>query len=208
MISFPRDGDANYGGDWGHPNLHYMNGWTSGSSDKTTIRAMGSYTGIACYCIEPGVTQNTGDVLTKWDENFWDNYPSNLNSTISPDEIRPLLAEIFQYGYTGNHLHELAAARMKGADNLSHLIATQLLVWETVVGRTATRSSISVGPTGSCDAMLDQISTAHPLYSKIMSYYNSMASQRDRITPHSPSFMSRASGSAQTFEFEWDGEPI
>ena len=21
MISFPRDGDANYGGDWGHPNL-------------------------------------------------------------------------------------------------------------------------------------------------------------------------------------------
>ena len=64
MISFPRDGDANYGGDWGHPNLHYMNGWTSGSSNKTTIRAMGSYTGIACYCIEPGVTQNTGDVLT------------------------------------------------------------------------------------------------------------------------------------------------
>lgn len=49
MISFPRDGDANYGGDWGHPNLHYMNGWTSGSSNKTTIRAMGSYTGIACY---------------------------------------------------------------------------------------------------------------------------------------------------------------
>ena len=91
MISFPRDGDANYGGDWGHPNLHYMNGWTSGSSNKTTIRAMGSYTGIACYCIEPGVTQNTGDVLTKWDENFWDNYPSNLNSTIS----RPLLAESF-----------------------------------------------------------------------------------------------------------------
>ena len=43
MISFPRDGDANYGGDWGHPNLHYMNGWTSGSSNKTTVRAMGSY---------------------------------------------------------------------------------------------------------------------------------------------------------------------
>ena len=74
MISFPRDGDANYGGDWGHPNLQYMNGWSSGRADVTTIRAMGSYSGTACYCIEPGVTQNTGDVLTKWDENFWDNY--------------------------------------------------------------------------------------------------------------------------------------
>ena len=95
MISFPRDGDANYGGDWGHPNLHYMNGWTSGSSNKTTIRAMGSYTGIACYCIEPGVTQNTGDVLTKWDENFWDNYPRISTAPSHRMRSRPLLAESF-----------------------------------------------------------------------------------------------------------------
>ena len=26
MISFPRDGEANYEG-WGHPEMHYMNGW-------------------------------------------------------------------------------------------------------------------------------------------------------------------------------------
>jgi len=24
MVSFPRDGDANYGGEWGHDNLTYM----------------------------------------------------------------------------------------------------------------------------------------------------------------------------------------
>ena len=74
MISFPRDGDANYGGEWGHPNLSYMNGWTSGKSNYTTIRAMNSYEGNICYCIEPGVPQNTGDSFTAWDENFWDNY--------------------------------------------------------------------------------------------------------------------------------------
>lgn len=201
MISFPRDGDANYGGDWGHPNLHYMNGWTSGSSNKTTIRAMGSYTGIACYCIEPGVTQNTGDVLTKWDENFWDNYPSNLNSTISPDEIKTFIGRIFQYGYTGNISLDWRSQNA-GADNLSHLIATQILVWETVVGERD--SNFQKVDTGGYDAVLDQISTGHPLYNQIMSYYNSMATNVQNHTKL-PSFMSRASGSAQTFEFEWDG---
>ena len=201
MISFPRDGDANYVGDWGHPNLHYMNGWTSGSSNKTTIRAMGSYTGIACYCIEPGVTQNTGDVLTKWDENFWDNYPSNLNSTISPDEIKTFIGRIFQYGYTGNISLDWRSQNA-GADNLSHLIATQLLVWETVVGERD--SNFQKVDTGGYDAVLDQISTGHPLYNQIMSYYNSMATNVQNHTKL-PSFMSRASGSAQTFEFEWDG---
>lgn len=201
MISFPRDGDANYGGDWGHPNLHYMNGWTSGSSNKTTIRAMGSYTGIACYCIEPGVTQNTGDVLTKWDENFWDNYPSNLNSTISPDEIKTFIGRIFQYGYTGNISLDWRSQNA-GADNLSHLIATQLLVWETVVGERD--SNFQKVDTGGYDAVLDQISTGHPLYNQIMSYYNSMATNVQNHTKL-PSFMSKSADSAQTFEFEWDG---
>lgn len=201
MISFPRDGDANYGGDWGHPNLHYMNGWTSGSSNKTTIRAMGSYTGIACYCIEPGVTQNTGDVLTKWDENFWDNYPSNLNSTISPDEIKTFIGRIFQYGYTGNISLDWRSQNA-GADNLAHLIATQLLVWETVVGERD--SNFQKVDTGGYDAVLDQISTGHPLYNQIMSYYNSMATNVQNHTKL-PSFMSKSADSAQTFEFEWDG---
>ena len=201
MISFPRDGDANYGGDWGHPNLHYMNGWTSGSSNKTTIRAMGSYTGIACYCIEPGVTQNTGDVLTKWDENFWDNYPSNLNSTISPDEIKTFIGRIFQYGYTGNISLDWRSQNAD-ADNLAHLIATQLLVWETVVGERD--SNFQKVDTGGYDAVLDQISTGHPLYNQIMSYYNSMATNVQNHTKL-PSFMSKSADSAQTFEFEWDG---
>ena len=47
LISFPRSGDANldYSGTWGHSNLHYMNGWYSGESKYTTIRAMHSYDG-------------------------------------------------------------------------------------------------------------------------------------------------------------------
>lgn len=60
LVSFPRSGDANidYSGTWGHPNLRYMNGWHSGESKYTTIRAMHSYDGNICYCIEPGVQQD------------------------------------------------------------------------------------------------------------------------------------------------------
>ena len=90
LVSFPRSGDANidYSGTWGHPNLRYMNGWHSGESKYTTIRAMHSYDGNICYCIEPGVQQDTGDTYTSKDETFWDNLPSDINSTISPYDIK------------------------------------------------------------------------------------------------------------------------
>lgn len=58
--------------------------------------------------------------------------------------------------------------------------------------------------TGGKDAVLDQISRNHPLYDKIMSYYNSMAAS---VQKHSklPSFLSKTPGSAQEIELKWDG---
>ncbi len=96
LISFPRSGDANldYGGSWGHPNLQYMNGWYSGNSKYTTIRAMHSYEGNICYCIEPGTAQETGDRYTSKDETFWDNLPADFNSTISPYEMKLFIGRI------------------------------------------------------------------------------------------------------------------
>lgn len=48
MISFPRDGDAAqiYSEDaWGHSAKTYMNGWTTGSSNYTTLHCMDSFDG-------------------------------------------------------------------------------------------------------------------------------------------------------------------
>ena len=64
LISYPRDGDSNYNAEWGHSNLSLMNGWKTGTSRYTTVRAMGSYNGNICYCIEIGVPQQTGDSYT------------------------------------------------------------------------------------------------------------------------------------------------
>lgn len=88
LVSFPRSGDANYNGEWGHGSHTFMNGWSSGTSRFTTVRAMGSYEGNICYCIEVGVPQETGDSYTKKGEDFWDNYPSSYNNTLSPDDIK------------------------------------------------------------------------------------------------------------------------
>lgn len=202
LVSFPRDGDANYGGEWGHGSFNFMNGWSSGSSRYTTVRAMGSYDGNICYCIEPGVPQESGDRFTKKGENFWDNYPSSYNHTISPDDIKLFIGRIFQYGYTGT-ISTSWRSQNEGGDKLAHAVATQLLVWETVVGeRDADFNKVG---TGGKDAICDQISTNHPLYSRIMSYYNSIAAS---VQTHSkvPSFFAKSTGKAKNIELEWDGE--
>lgn len=203
LISYPRDGDANldYSGTWGHGNLQYMNGWSSGSSIYTTVRAMGSYEGNICYCIEPGVPLDNGDVLTKWGEDFWENYPSDYNKTIAPYEIKAFIGRIMQYGYTGN-ISTSWKSQNEGGDKLAYAVATQLLIWETVVGERD--SDFNHVDTGSYDAVADQISDAHPLRAKIFSYYNSIESS---VQKHSklPSFMSKTAGRAQSIELAWNG---
>ncbi len=202
LISFPRDGDANYTGEWGHGSHTFMNGWSSGTSRFTTVRAMGSYNGNICYCIEVGVPQETGDSYTQKGEDFWENYPSSYNSTISPDDIKLFIGRIFQFGYTGT-ISTSWRSQNEGGDKLAHAVATQLLIWETVVGeRDGDFNKVS---TGGNDAILDQISPNHPLRDKIMSYYNSIAAS---VQNHSklPSFFSKSTGKAQNIELEWDGE--
>lgn len=202
LVSFPRDGDENYGAEWGHGSHTFMNGWSSGSSRFTTVRAMGSYNGNICYCIEVGVPQETGDSYTQKGEDFWDNYPSSYNSTISPDDIKLYIGRIFQYGYTGT-ISTSWRSQNEGGDKLAHAVATQLLIWETVVGeRDENFNKVS---TGGKDAILDQISPDHPLYDKIMRYYDSMAAS---VQNHSklPSFFAKSTGKAQNIELEWDGK--
>ena len=201
LISFPRDGDANYSaGDWGHDHLNYMNGWSAGETRFNTVYAMGSYYGNICYCIEPGTALDTGDRFTQKDENYWDNYPSAYNHTIAADDIKLLIGRILQYGYTGTITSEWRS--QTDADTMANAFATQILVWETVVGeRDADFNHVS---TGSYDAVLDTISATHPLRTQIMSYYNSIVSS---VQKHSkvPSFCSKSSGKAQVTELNWDG---
>ena len=203
MVSYPRDGDAVQVYDhstWGHDAKTYMNGWSTGASNMTTIHCMDSYDGKVCYCIEPGVPRNVGDSYSGFGENFWDNYPSQYNNTIEPDDIKVLLGRIMQYGYQGNI--STSWKSQTNGDVMAHAIATQLLVWETVIGeRDADFNHVS---TGGKDAVKSVIGPNHPLKSKIDSYYNSIVSSVQSHVEY-PSFMSKSTGKATTIELEWDG---
>ena len=112
-IGFPRSGDANldYSGTWGHDELHYMNGWTSGEATwMTTLHTIGSFDGPACYCIEPGVPRLLEKTYTRYGEDYWKNYPSDYNSTIDADTIKTLLGRIMQYGYTISEVSNSASS--------------------------------------------------------------------------------------------------
>ena len=203
LVAYPREGDANldYSGTWGHDNLRYMNGWSSGRSLFTIVRAMGSYEGNICYCIEPGVPLETGDSLSKWGEDFWENYPSDYNHTIEPYEIKQFIGRIMQYGYTGS-ISTSWRSQNEGADKLAYAVATQLLIWETVVGERD--SDFSHVSTDGYNAVTEQIGANHPLRSQIFSYYSMIEAN---VQSHSkiPSFMSKSSSRAQDIELEWNG---
>ena len=82
-VGFPRDGDAHqvYSNEvWGHPALKYMNGWWADDVNLTTIHCMNGYNGQVVYCIEPAIHREMGESMSGFGEDFWDNYPSNLNT--------------------------------------------------------------------------------------------------------------------------------
>ena len=193
LVDYPRSGDTNNNGEWGHGNLNYMNGWKGLSTKYTGLRAMGSYSGNIAYCIEPGTGQRTGDTLTEKDENFFNNI--SPNGTISGDDIRPAYRSYLASTATVEEFRQAGSRRMKANANcIAHAYATQILIWETIVGeRDAGFNHVS---TGGYNAVLECVSSAHPLRSKILSYYNSMVTSVQYHTKV-PSFCTRSSGSCQ-----------
>ena len=203
VIGYPRNGDANYSTvTWGHDELHYMGGWMCHKGRHTTFYTMNSYKGNICYCIEPGRPLDTGLVFTQKGEDFFDNFPKEYNSTISADDIKLFLGRILQYGYTGQISDSWKSQNAEDADTMSKAFATQLLVWETVVGERDEYFN-HVTPNG-YNAILEQVRGDHPLRNGIMNYYNAIASAVQQHTKM-PSFLSRTAGKAQTVELSWDG---
>lgn len=204
-VAFPRDGDANldYSGTWGHDELHYMNGWTSGEATwMTTLHTIGSFDGPACYCIEPGVPRNLYRSYESYGEDYWDTFPAEYNRTIDGRTMKTLLGRIMQYGYQGNLSLDWRSQNEADADKLAHMMATQVLVWETVVGERD--SDFNHVDPGSADAVKSVYRTSHPLYSRFSAYYDSIEAS---VKNHTivPSFMNRSEEAAQTVELSWDG---
>ena len=204
IIDLPRGKETNKE-HWGHPAYELMNGWSTFNTDYITVKAIGDYDGDSCYCIEPGVSLYTGDKLSKEAENFWDNYPSKYNKTIDPDTIKVYLGRIMQYGYTGKNSVDWVSTNSSKADDCANHLATQLLVWETVIGeRDENFNHVDATKHGKHN-IKEIISSKHPLRSKILSHYSRIEKSVKQHTTV-PSFASRSKSKARSIELKWNGK--
>ena len=201
LISYPRDGDENYHtGSWGHDALYFRHGWKLSASDYLDVRAIGSYDANICYCIEPGVIQNTGDAFSRMGEDFWENMP-DFNDLMKPQQMKRYIGRIMTYGYTGG-VSTQWRSQNAGGEKLAQAYATQLLIWETVVGERDADFRY-VAPTDA-EAVREVIRDTHPLREKIFSYYDSIVSNVQKHTKV-PSFCAKSLREARTVTMEWDG---
>ena len=204
IIDLPRGKETNKE-HWGHPAYELMNGWSTFNTDYVTVKAIGDYEGDSCYCIEPGVPLYTGDKLSKEAESFWDNYPSKYNKTIDPDTIKVYLGRIMQYGYTGKNSVDWVSTNSSKADDCANHLATQLLVWETVIGeRDENFNHVDATKHGKHN-IKEIISSKHPLRSKIFSHYSRIEKSVKQHTTV-PSFASRSKSKAKSIELKWNGK--
>lgn len=202
QLAFPRRGDVNYSDKWGHGKLKHMNGWFSDEAKYNTVFTIGSYSGPACYCIEPGTPIENKYKLTSRDESYWDNFPSEYNHSITVPDIKIFIGRIMQYGYTGNVSINWRTQNEADADSFSLYYATQLLIWETVAGERDSDFN-HITPVG-CNAILDKIGAEHPMKSRIMSHYNNIVAGVKTHTT-TPSFCSKTPSGGETKELKWDG---
>ena len=204
IIDLPRGKETNKE-HWGHPAYELMNGWSTFNTDYVTVKAIGDYEGDSCYCIEPGVSLYTGDKLSKEAESFWDNYPSKYNKTIDPDTIKVYLGRIMQYGYTGKNSVDWVSTNSSKADDCANHLATQLLIWETVIGeRDENFNHVDATKSGKHN-IKEIISSKHPLRSKILSHYSRIEKSVKQHTTV-PSFASRSKSKAKSIELKWNGK--
>lgn len=203
MVDIPRANDPNKAG-WGHPALNFLGGWSTSAGTHFSVHTQDAYNGRAIYCIEPGIGVHSGDQYTGRGEDFWDNYPSSLNPTIPPNTIKEYIGRIMTYGWHGNASTSWMSSNPDHANQMAGYIATQLLVWETIVGeRDSQFNHVDANAQGK-NNVTEYISAEHPLRSQIFSQYSAIESAVKRHTML-PSFFS-STADAGAYELKWDGE--
>lgn len=180
IVGFPRGGgDSN----WYTDTVKLVNGW---GLDKqlleTDLYCLDDkiYTELA-YCLEvgtdimgPGTLQGTdldyGNNSNNPQISIWKRL-AERNHLLNEDELKDLLGRVLYYGYkhdgscmTGwNSETELK-------EKFSKAYATQLLVWETVIGE-RDKNFNHIVPSD-CGKVLDMMRSTHPLRCDIMRFYN------------------------------------
>ena len=222
--SYPVSGDSSPN-NWGRPELYFLGGWFTSSSNVWWVHSFREADSVVAYCIEPGAARDDSTVAyTSRGADYWESFVNGtagthgsvLNPTIGGETIRKLIGRVMEYGYQGDISSSWRSQNAADADRLANLIATQILIWETIVGeRDADFDHVDPSGTGTYrdgsrtftharNAVLEYVSANHPLRAQIMAHYDRIAGEVKK-NDVLPSFMAADTGSAATAELQWNG---
>ncbi len=174
IVAYPRGDDPDYKGTqnrdtWGYDQLYYNNGWGgSKGTDFTNLYCL-DYKRIA-YCIEPGTNIETPGTLSSNNGVDW-NKMASQNDALNAKQIEDALSQVLYHGFQpdGTYMYSWHVNN-GGGEKIAKAYATQLLVWEIVVGeRDAEFNHIEITD---ADEVLEMVKPGHPLRSSIMYHYN------------------------------------
>ena len=197
---------------WARPrDLALMSGWQIGKSGTFSVFVMN---GSAAYCIEPGVSLGASTVVNSIARDaYWNDYPESLNETIPPEVTKFLLGQVLIQGYNGAIAVQPTADGSGyfipadfDRDALSRWYATQILIWETIVGERNADFTHVTPPSGK-DAVKGVLNPACPSLNTINAYYAGIADavKNALVNPAIPSFMKRSESLAPTEELVRNG---
>ena len=174
-VSYPRSEDTTTRrSNWGRKTGNLLGGYTlRTNTNMFTAHALGDWDGKVAYCIEPGVSLNATVNQNKQDPETY--FKTLDNGRLKGSEIMALLGLILENGYKGNISTGWGLQNGYGDGKLQKLIATQLLVWETVVGeRYSDFTKYNAGNESKSNILDLELQTNHPLYNSIMSNYTAI----------------------------------
>ncbi len=169
------DGKLKGGWGWGAKNVTLTD-----DGGRTTFFSLHytDYGDRSVYCIEPGYDIDDSEPYNK------------IN-----DEKNPLLGRILTFGYNGS-------VDNSGSDDTAYIMATQILVWEAIVGERKTDTFEQVIDSGCLNVFNAVVSFNHPLRQQILSHYYEMV-RKVRATLVKPSFFNGG-----TYEWTEDGNGV
>ncbi len=196
---------------WGNDtDLLLMNGWEYHANIRSVVFAYeiegNLYAPVnVTYCIAPQVPRVRDLPLVMADSSFLDYFDSSRNDILNNAQIRELLSFVLYFGFSGNVRSQSGVIDPNNPTelkNFAEAIATQVLVWEVIVGERYPDFTHRTSTTR--NSAIDFVKNDMPGYSYFRAKYDSIVSSVQRQLK-TPSFLSASASGAARSEMLWTG---
>lgn len=205
---------------WGvDSDIFLMGGWEYHANPYTAVFAYGTSEGHsveAAYCVAPNLRRTYGDSIESLSEaqsiSFLNSFDESWNPTLTNAQMQTLLSYVLYYGFSGKVAEQDAyygpiTAYGMDSEEVSRFIqalATQIIVWEVIVGERDTDFS-HVDPPAGKSTVKSMIRPNMPKRSEFDRFYRQTEAAIQAQLTALPSFMREDLSETLRYEMRWDG---